>query len=267
MLQELTENDFDKGINKSLSRKKLLMIYNYLRDHQEENHFYNFYYDDNFYWDPAYILKSMRYSKEMINGVQLYHYQFNWDMNEQTEQILFDLVKPSNKYILKKYVYTILNKFRPTEEFNKIMQQQKQNKVEKTIEEEAEQEQFEKYMDNKKTEEHMEIKRSVLQDAFIYRIIVDNKIVYIGKTTRSLKKRIEEHIECVLNPNINNSQQNYLYKAMRSCQGYRFEIVYESHGLITNRELEELEKAMIEGFKPDFNYEGVKVPYRFSDEK
>jgi hypothetical protein len=50
-------------------------------------------------------------------------------------------------------------------------------------------------------------------------------------------------------------------------QNYHFEILYESHNAITNHELEEKEKKLIESLRPKYNYEGIIVPYRFSTEK
>ena len=54
---------------------------------------------------------------------------------------------------------------------------------------------------------------------------------------------------------------------MRKCQGYKFEVLYESHNSISNHELEVIEKSFIENMQPKYNYEGVKVPYRFTNEK
>lgn len=133
---------------------------------------------------------------------------------------------------------------------------------------------FETFMINKKEEGkeliniyNLDIKNNnigkVLPEAYLYQIIVDNEVVYVGKTTRSLKERITEHIMCVLDSSIINSQQNYLYKAMRECKGYKFEVALHIKNKIDNFQLESLEKELIERIKPKYNYQGVKVPYQF----
>jgi hypothetical protein len=45
-----------------------------------------------------------------------------------------------------------------------------------------------------------------LANAFIYAIYYNNELWYIGKTSRKLEERIKEHISCVLDPSIENSQ-------------------------------------------------------------
>lgn len=100
--------------------------------------------------------------------------------------------------------------------------------------------------------------------AYIYAILINDKVVYIGKTKRKLGDRIQEHLEYVWDYNKPSSQQKYLYKAMRE-NNYRFELLHDGSGQMTNHELEELEKKLIETLKPAYNYEGVKVPYRFSN--
>lgn len=142
----------------------------------------------------------------------------------------------------------------PSKKYQNILDNRKkrEDRLKEIIEENSK-----KVKDNKK-----------YKDACVYGIKIDGELVYIGKTIRPLQERIKEHIEQVLNPNLSNSQQLYLYNAMRNAvYGYKFEVLAKPTKLCTNREIEEVEKKFIEAYQPKYNYEGVKVPYRFSNEK
>lgn len=223
----------------------------------------------------------------MISGQDLYNYVI--DINGSVsvlckvgKEILEESGVHCDNYQLRMYIGVILNKLRPIEEsYKNYLKEYWKNSLQKKqaeitekekirqasiTKEEKEGEEFSNYVANQKINEKKAYKK--VANAFIYGIYIDNKLVYIGKTTRDIKNRLGEHLEFTLLGEGGENQQNYLYKAMRECEiGYRFEILYESFNTISNHELEEIEKALIENIKPEFNYEGNKVPYRFSEEK
>lgn len=101
------------------------------------------------------------------------------------------------------------------------------------------------------------------KNAYIYGIVINEEIVYIGKTKRPIIQRKHEHEKSAAKiMNVESQQQEYLYKAMRE-NPYEFVILYESHGEISNFQLQCLECGYINYYKPRFNYEGVQIPYRW----
>lgn len=94
---------------------------------------------------------------------------------------------------------------------------------------------------------------------YIYGIIINEEIVYIGKTKRPIIQRKHEHEKSAAKK---SQQQEHLYKAMRE-NTYEFVVLYESHNEISNFQLQCLECGYINYYKPKFNYEGVKIPYRW----
>ena len=291
MLQELTINDLRNGMN-SLMIWNILKVYNILRQDQDNfRKIKNYYYDDNFCWYP-HLLTSK--GKNMVVGYDIYggspefpDYDNNEEWKKEIEKIK-DLTKLEKKNI-KNYLNLILNKLRPEEEwfntelkplFDQIkkerLEKAEKMKLEKTEEEKIGNEIAEYIATSKKKEEkqkdtsndrgyHTIIKKGIYH-GYIYSITVDGELAYIGKTVRDIKDRVKEHMECVLNPNIQNYQQSHLYSAMRNCKiGYKFNILCDIPK-IGNKELEMIEKSFIENYKPKYNYEGIVVPYRFTEE-
>lgn len=286
MLQELTEKDFDK-VHKSLSTRNLLATYNVIKDFAKKDiikDLDNFYFDDNFYWDQTFRVARRR-KETMIWGHNVYGCTF--DVNKAVrkyEKIVKDELKNRGYQFendsLHNYMRAIFNKLRPEPEYyesvlkpdmerrknEEILKLQNQEKNRKT-EEEKEAEDFSQWQDDKIANEKVK-NNKLCSNSFIYGIYIDGKLCYIGKTIRCLKERLGEHIEWSILENGGGSQQDYLYKAMRECKiGYKFKILYESHNTLSNYDLEQIEKSLIENLQPEFNYEGVKVPYRFSEEK
>ena len=280
MLQELTEKDFDK-VHKSLSTKNLLATYNVMKDTIDLN---NFYFDDNFYQEQTFRVAKER-KETMVWGIDVYGY--GYDVNRSIrkyEKIVKDELKNRgyyfDNYSLHNYMRAIFNKLRPEPEYyesvlkpemerrknEEILKLQNQEKNRKT-EEEKEAEKFSQWQDDKIVNEKVK-NNKLCSNSFVYGIYIDGELCYIGKTIRCLKERLGEHIEQSILENGGGSQQDYLYKAMRECKiGYKFKILYESHNVLSNHDLEQIEKSLIENLQPKFNYEGVKVPYRFSKEK
>lgn len=101
------------------------------------------------------------------------------------------------------------------------------------------------------------------KNAYIYGIIINEEIVYIGKTKRPIIQRKHEHEKSAAKiMNVESQQQEHLYKAMRE-NSYDFVILYESHNEISNFQLQCLECGYINYYKPRFNYEGVQISYRW----
>lgn len=286
MLQEITVDDI-KNINRSMSKDNLLLIYNELKEHQEELGINKYYFDDNFYWVSYRLTISSEDIKKMDNGGVIYgktpimpHYdkrnKDKWYFFWKKVQQKYGKVSWCNSHNFFNYLHILMNKMRPDEEYSKILLEEKKIEDEKRREALAikrSQEVIEEEPIIFKPEPKFKSKAIIKKQSdnnkykgYIYGIRIDNELAYIGKTIRPIKERIAEHIECIMNENINNSQQNYLYKAMRLCQGYKFEILFQQEE-IDNHSLEMIEKTLIENIKPKFNYEGVKVPYRFSEEK
>lgn len=104
----------------------------------------------------------------------------------------------------------------------------------------------------------------------VYGICVKGELVYVGKTMRNFERRWSEHLACAANRGIQNAQQNYLYKCMReNREEIEFKVLFgiNEEKPLTNKELECVEMGVIIALTPRFNYEGVKVAYRFTEEK
>ena len=97
----------------------------------------------------------------------------------------------------------------------------------------------------------------------VYGIYIDNELVYVGMTNRDFKIRWNEHKECVKNPEIRNSQQNYLYKAMRENK-FEFKVLCEALPFNTEKDIKCMEYALITFNKPKYNYCGVVVDYNWN---
>lgn len=85
---------------------------------------------------------------------------------------------------------------------------------------------------------------------FVYGIKKNNRIIYIGETERSLKERWFEHITTI---------------GGKWFLGATFIILYNGKEIYNRRSLQELEKELIEYFKPVLNKEGVVIDYQFKD--
>lgn len=99
----------------------------------------------------------------------------------------------------------------------------------------------------------------IKENAYIYGIRIDNELVYIGKTFRPIAQRLEEHA-------LLNGHNQQLEEAM-SKNNYDFVILYKSHNAISNEELEQIEKSLIENIKPKYNILGVTKPYKLYSTK
>lgn len=298
MLQEITKDDF-YAVYPMINKDKLLKIYNFMKERNSPA-FKEMYFDKDFTWGVVKI--NYNFKNNLTYGFEkykVYIYPFSFSNNNITicnvipktvdSYTLFrKSCKDLNIYegIVRRITETLLEQEEDLKEFNKeeccIYVEAILDKIrpkEDIIDKEWIDKSIEKW-NNSPKQKRIELKPSkeiipptvsikeIKDKAYIYGIKIDGELCYIGKTFRNLKERISEHIECIYDENKGGNQQNYLYKAMRECKiGYKFEILYESHNVINNHELEQIEKTLIENIKPKYNYEGVKVPYRFSEDK
>jgi hypothetical protein len=100
----------------------------------------------------------------------------------------------------------------------------------------------------------------------IYGIKMGEEMVYVGYTQDDFRVAWLRHESMMRNPKIETPQQNYLYKAMRENE-YEFVVLLDITKLNNNmdykkRDLECMKLMAINIYKPKFNYEGVKTPYK-----
>lgn len=104
-------------------------------------------------------------------------------------------------------------------------------------------------------------KNKILAKAYIYAIIIDNQLGYIGITTRDIKTRMGEHLKMALT---DLGKHRKLYEALKKGE-YFFEIWEEYHYEITLLELQQKEKELIEELRPLYNTIGIDKPYIISE--
>lgn len=101
----------------------------------------------------------------------------------------------------------------------------------------------------------------------IYGIYIGETLVYIGMTMRPFTERWKEHVACAKNPSAKNSQQPYLYKAMREAKAaginVKLRVIVPLDTPKTKTNVKCMEFALITAFKPKYNYSGVVVPYQW----
>lgn len=113
------------------------------------------------------------------------------------------------------------------------------------------------------------IERKNTNEIGIYGIFVDDKIVYIGKTTTSFKKRYQQHLT-----HVKNNDPTFKYEMLRKykeegCHIYlRPLITVEQLSVLTNRVIDKevlgwIELSFIIYFKPELNDDGIYHKYKF----
>lgn len=95
---------------------------------------------------------------------------------------------------------------------------------------------------------------------YIYGIMINNELVYIGKTYRGLRERILEHLVR------DNNANKKLYELFET-EDFHLVILCEECGkyskIKNDIELQVVEKKLIEYYKPLCNVQGVNKPYVF----
>ena len=100
----------------------------------------------------------------------------------------------------------------------------------------------------------------VLPEGYIYAITVKDKVVYIGETTRPLLERLKEHWNCILYAEETNDKK-YEYLARYRPEDIEFKILYQVIDGISEYDLKNIERALIEAYQPILNKEGITMPY------
>ena len=109
----------------------------------------------------------------------------------------------------------------------------------------------------------------------IYGIYVNNKLVYIGKTTQNFAKRFYQHKYYVDNPTKATGVKYHMYceLARARSEGASVEMIpivivedllYDSKLKINNRDIESMELALITFHRPRYNFSGVRCPYKYT---
>lgn len=83
--------------------------------------------------------------------------------------------------------------------------------------------------------------------------------MYIGKTSRPIDERLTEHA-------LHGAHNKDLEKAMQE-NDYKFVVLYESHHVISDEELCQIERTLIENIKPKYNILGNTLPYDLYSKK
>lgn len=100
----------------------------------------------------------------------------------------------------------------------------------------------------------------VLPEGYVYAIMVKDKVMYIGETTRPLLERLKEHWEGILNAE-ETKDKKYEYLASFNLEDIEFKILYQVIDGISEYDLKNIERALIEAYQPILNKEGVTLPY------
>lgn len=112
---------------------------------------------------------------------------------------------------------------------------------------------------------------------YIYGIMVDDDVIYVGKTTRKLEKRFGEHLLCMKQEKEGTYQgtQNNLYGYMNWAKergkNVHMVVLLDTSDILCEREItDELLQTMELGFISYFkqtgqlkNIEGVDKPYKW----
>ena len=242
--------------NKSLSRNNLYQIYLYLNSIKELRE--NFKLEKNIVWNPYKIKKNSIFLKEYFIKLPIPSEQLGllfikdkedfWTITNLIDLINIKEIKNKylnkDKYTLEHYVNILLNHMIPIN--NKY--------IEIYIEK------INKKIQQKKNKNNSDNKGG------IYGIYENDKLVYIGLTMRDFQKRWKEHKENI----INKSNKLIFYKLINPKSKIEFKKILEldkmkSNKKITRRDLEAMEFALIQLYKPKYNFSGNTQPYIFSD--
>lgn len=134
-------------------------------------------------------------------------------------------------------------------------------------------EQYEKEEERYKKQELERQKKQAIKensDRGVYGIYCNDELIYIGKTNVSFKTRFSQHLEAINS----KSTAQFLYKyIVQQKEKNNAEITMKSlvnvkelkvNGKINNRDIEAMELALIDLYKPICNIQGVKQDYEFS---
>lgn len=108
-----------------------------------------------------------------------------------------------------------------------------------------------------------------MDDFGVYALYQNDELVYIGKTFRSFEVRLTEHA-MIIQGLQGKPRGMILYQHLKPTDNIEYEILFsakESGQKLTNRDIEAIEMAFIQLYKPKYNYVGLDVPYEFTKKR
>lgn len=107
-------------------------------------------------------------------------------------------------------------------------------------------------------------KDQILAEGYVYAIVLRDEVVYIGYTARPLLARLKEHWSLIQEPISVSYDKKYEILNLHQ-EEVTFKLLYQVTTGITEFELKNIERALIEAYQPRFNKEGVTEPYGVHD--
>lgn len=107
-------------------------------------------------------------------------------------------------------------------------------------------------------------KGQILAEGYVYAILLKDEVVYIGYTARPLLMRLKEHWSLIQEPQQLIYDKKYEILNLHQ-EEVTFKLLYQVTTGITEFELKNIERALIEAYQPRFNKEGVTEPYGAHD--
>lgn len=101
-------------------------------------------------------------------------------------------------------------------------------------------------------------KQLILSQGYVYAIAINDEIVYVGYTARPLLTRLREHWDFILHPQGQDLKYSVLHD---NIDNVTFKLLYQVTNGITEQELKNIERALIEAYRPKFNIEGINIVY------
>lgn len=109
----------------------------------------------------------------------------------------------------------------------------------------------------------------------VYGIYINEEIVYIGSTTDSFARRFSKHKSRMKEPPEKHPTQIELYDTLKAAKASGYSVVfrplivveelkYRSLVPIEKRDVESMEFALIDLYKPRLNKCGVTLPFKYN---
>lgn len=119
----------------------------------------------------------------------------------------------------------------------------------------------------KKKESNQKSKKEKNISYGVYGMYYKEKLVYIGMTMRVFEDRWKEHIDNIMQGS--KELKLYSYFQPQDINDIQFKILInckdmQTNSELTRRDVESMELAMINYFRPQYNLSGVSYPYQYS---
>ena len=119
--------------------------------------------------------------------------------------------------------------------------------------------------------------KTTLDKSGIYGIYIEDELVYIGKTTRSFRRRLYDHrtLTNTIDKIGKNAHNEKFYKALKKAKEENKEIKFVplivledlkviGHNKFSYTDIKMMEFSLISVLKPKYNIEGIYIPYDFN---